>query len=1176
MKKVCKIMISMIMCVLLLASNTIIAEDNSSPSLATVFATYEGETTEISREVLEIDGSLDVPIHINVKMYGDTSGVKYSIAQYDGKNIRYVVQAASNEFDVYGADLSQGHPTYIVLRDAKNNLIANRLINLRVNKGEVEKKMPTDYGLNFGDGFFVDLSGILPGMEFSFLPFLLPVTVKAYSDGRFVAGFGINSQDVKFWNSARNGTLINNLSNQEMEDAFYGNSDNRKAISGKNMGLVMTWAGYVQGNVFTNEPIRGHMQLFIGTGFDITGQYAILTWEVTVTGGADGSFDFSFVFDEVNSRYTFQPDNFQFGVKGALELFGGLGLAKIFSAGLYGAGSIAVHTEFYPEIDVDHIILAGELGFKVKLLGRSLFTFKFVSGSHDFVHKNGNALMNFSMDTSQIRSYLVSSNYGNAVSVPDEPEGEAEWYTGYLNEDNITNEASLKAGRETDPDFAHKLASNVYSDSQIQIINSGTRSSPEMEIVFLGSDSSRASGNRSRLMNMYYLPTTDFVSDPIPVDYGYEDDGTADFEPYIFKDEINTRTYLVWQNATEPIAADMSFTQIAQRTDICFAEEFVPGNWKNYGRVTEYAGRDHYATGARVASNKDGEPVVSYYLNDVNDPAGISVNEAHEIYLAERKKMSKDEAEEAGLNYQDGYVWIPEKVTEINGAVKEVANAYFQRGQTAVISYTDSEETDRIEMWQNGKKVWSREKATNGRFVYRGFQTKMFTWCENNRLWGMDESGNTWPITPEDMPLSTSDYKLYGKFGSQSVMIVGTSSKDGSENAYAMLSNDGGTSWYRTQLTKIDENALVNHFSVAFTYDDDPIIVYGVQNYEINYDPEDTDAQTFLESGAKGISNLKRSQASYLSLTEDERFTDTTCDLYIKARRSNTHVTILSGEVIDEMSAQYKTMTPVTLRIKNDGLYDIPSFRIYQEGIFLEEIEMDLKRGETADVEVHPYLVGSDDISGDHFDLHLGASTRTTAIESSFTVTVGPGQLVPVVEHVYENGTEKLEYRISNAGFSTKTYTILVRNEKTGEVIFEKKVTVNGQSDQVGSVDAAKGLFVKQGAEDIAFYVLKEGESFDDESVISDRRLHFEPLAEIYGSDISKLLRENTNEGHGAYTVPETDQSSPSAYKLPLTGVEAKDVSCFGNKYLIRQIEEKKSSDLKLRSEAREKKKEEE
>ena len=166
-------------------------------------------------------------------------------------------------------------------------------------------------------------------------------------------------------------------------------------MTGKSLSVVFEVSGWVQGNMYKNDPLKGELNVFVGTGFDVTGQYAILTWEITMTGGFNGVMDFELKFDEEKSKYTdFFVEKFGFGFKDSLELYGGIGVSSLASVGLYGAGSIGAYTTLYPATHVDSLVLAGECGFKVKLFSRALFSFAIVSGSHEFVKDDKKALLN--------------------------------------------------------------------------------------------------------------------------------------------------------------------------------------------------------------------------------------------------------------------------------------------------------------------------------------------------------------------------------------------------------------------------------------------------------------------------------------------------------------------------------------------------------------------------------------------------------------------------------------------------------------------------------------------------------------------------------------------------------------------------------------------------------------
>ncbi|MDO5108986.1 MAG: hypothetical protein Q4D59_03535 [Erysipelotrichaceae bacterium] len=273
-------------------------------SLLTVYATYKDEKVDVTRQVMEIDGSLAAPVQIHVSMGGDATGYKYSIIQYDGNARTTVAESSQTDFQFYPDDLKVNTPLYISVTapDGKNAYI--RILNFRINTGEAAKRTPVNVGTEFGSGVVIDLSEFVPGMQFNLLPCLIPVTAKEYPDGRYVVGFGVNASDVSFWNNVAKGTQPEDPDLDDLREAFDGDGEKKSAISGKQLGWTMIVSGYLQGNMNTNEPLRGKLSFYVGNGFDVVGQYSILTWEITLSGGVDGNFQFSFVFDDASSKFT--------------------------------------------------------------------------------------------------------------------------------------------------------------------------------------------------------------------------------------------------------------------------------------------------------------------------------------------------------------------------------------------------------------------------------------------------------------------------------------------------------------------------------------------------------------------------------------------------------------------------------------------------------------------------------------------------------------------------------------------------------------------------------------------------------------------------------------------------------------------------------------------------------
>jgi hypothetical protein len=64
--------------------------------------------------------------------------------------------------------------------------------------GSVHIEVPDTLSAEFQAGLKVDMSDLLPGMQLNVLPFLIPVTIKTYTDGAVRVGLGLNASIWKF------------------------------------------------------------------------------------------------------------------------------------------------------------------------------------------------------------------------------------------------------------------------------------------------------------------------------------------------------------------------------------------------------------------------------------------------------------------------------------------------------------------------------------------------------------------------------------------------------------------------------------------------------------------------------------------------------------------------------------------------------------------------------------------------------------------------------------------------------------------------------------------------------------------------------------------------------------------------------------------------------------------
>jgi len=1107
-----------LMCLSLISTNTILAEDSLSLNVASVYLTVgDQEKKNVLFEVVELDADVMTDLHFDVSIT-EKGNYTYQLVQYDDSTKqRYdVLTSPSQSFTVNTALLKGGIPLYLGVFNAAGDDVLYRLLTIRLKKGKLSQSFPEQITSQYDSAIQVKMDELLPGMNFNLPPYFLPISAKAYTDGRFVLGIGLNSSNTSFWADAAKGKIGTGATHSDLEKAFYGDSAKRSAVTGKNMGFVFDAAGWVQGNSYTNEPLKGELNVFIGSGFMASGQYAILTFDVTATGGANGVLQFDLKYNEEKSKYDFIVDRFGIGVKLGLELFGGVGISSLMSFGIYGAGSIAGYTIFYPSTELDSLVLAGECGFKVKLFSRTLFSFALVSGSHDFVRKTNNGVLNLD-GSADLQRMLLESNYASVKGNIDEPDNIGNWYTS-------ESAPELLSGYESDPDFEHMIAEGIYADNLLQVVDTSSANLYTSNAVFLGSDPSRANGNRSRVMNFYFDENKNFISDPA---WACDDDGTADFDPYTFRSR-DGEVYLLWRNAMNELNADSTVAQIASSTDIYIAKHQVSNSWTGATRVTDYAFNENgvFASEAVVYDSYEGRPAVAYCLADVNDPLSLNEGYTHDIYTAVYEEGA----------YQNRKMFsYTGSIDSFDAAAKSTSDVF---AITSTHTGDDGTKTSILSVYEGENKIFERSGAYNGKFLDYG-EGHILTWMEGGSLYGIDDfsSQNVQRITPEDIRIPSNNYKIYGRIGGSSyVVIMCTASKDSSEDLYAIFSRDGGDTWTKTDLTDIKENALVNASALMFTKQDEPILFYSVQNYEANYDPAVLDASNYLEgnllsSGFEGLQTLSLGE-------EDPRFSDTHTDLYVKARKANHRMQILSGSFDDEDSARKGNDIPFTLKIRNNGLYPVEEVTLYNGGEYLTTLPVSLKPGE--ETEVHASVHLSADAPNEAQTFEIGISGFNEGIDSTLPVTLGIGHVSVLYSHELVYMNEDLSWEVVNEGFADKTLHTYIYDANTNELVYEYHMDIPAVHHKSGSYIDLKGPWRQNGHTDLAAYLLVNDEKIED--VDSTRKASFSSIEEIYIQDFSDLYNRNSP-AHAPQPEPAVEEPVydhepiQGEYKVPVTYV---------------------------------------
>ena len=1035
-----------------------------------VKATFRDESCDVRKEVMEIDGGMAAPIDFEIE-YTRYVDMTFGLSQRNGKETKQLLKSADDHFSINADELTVGWPVYLDAYSGDNGqFLASYMLGLRINKGLMAERVPDTLSAEFQAGLKVDMDDLLPGMQLNVLPFLIPITVKTYTDGAVRIGIGVNASDVDFWMKAGNGEMPEAELGNQLKELFKGNPHNLDDISGKNMGVIFLFSGWAEGNVNSLEPIKGHMELYIGTGFDITGQYGIFTWEITLTGGGTGMFDFSFNFDYADSKYHFSADEIRLGVKGGLEVYGGIGCV-LASIGIYGAGSIAYQERLYPDAEVEHLILAGELGLKAKLFGKVIACYKIIAGEKDFVFDKKKKDVSLSLPEEEMRKFLLENNYANQPAIQLKAGGNFTWHGEFVEQPVVSN------GFEKDPNFAHLLATDIFPDSPVQIVSSGSKAFPEMTLVFAGSAESRAEGNRSILMSSYYDIGQEFVSDPKPVN----DDGTADFNPFLYSNP-DSSAYLVWENAIGQIPANATLSEISNMTDIWFGSCITGANWTANTRVTNFAGTGVYATGARVTADRNNEPAIAYYTNSVDDPAGLDGK--HEVYLATRS----------------GSAWTSEKICEVNGKMDEISIGYFDTAPAVSVSWQENG-VRKTALYRYGKQIWSRDNTSSGKFLGAGYQSAYFTWYENGQIRKLSVNLEESVLTPDTINIPDDTYEIYGRAGSSTVMVASTAVKDAKGSAFAYVSRDGGHNWARADLSTLNEYAYVSSLSAAYTDENEPVVVYSVQNYEANValdGSETTDGERFLLG------------------QDDERFTDTRADLYIAARKANNHLTIEEAEAIDVENNVPGKPAKIRLRVRNTGLYDVDSALVTCGGTIVGMLAQTVKPWETAEIEAEVLIPSNPGTKTQEYILELSTRDVRTP-DSRATVSIHPGYLSADMTHTFEFGREGIGYHVLNKGYTDKTARIMARDEARDVTLYETSITVKGGQYVDGKYEASNNVFSLDGCQNVTLYVLLDGENYDSPDISVNRWKSVTPLSELYGQPVA-------NEGE---TTPSSETTAP-------------------------------------------------
>ena len=948
--------------------------------LDTEYDIYNG-IAEISNDIdtnatinLEFNQSLTINKIILTAIKEDGSEIE--VAQNSGKGVFQVF------FNAYNLPAPCGLRASIY--DNANIKTDEILLGVSVKESISRKKFEsTNIEIGPENGIRLDMSEILPGMHLDLNMFTIPLTYKHYSDGKNVLGIGWNSTNQNFWNGVSTGKIPELSHGEVMKEwnSKYGKTELSK------LGLCWSVGGYAISYDDNPNKMSGSLQFYVGSGFEAAGQYAIFTYSITVTFGANGEFLFTI---EPDAPTPFQAElNATF--LASVELYGGIGIGCLASIGIYGKAGFGLVTNVLPHFWINEAYIEGEFGLKAKVFGRTILTYAVISGRYDFykryVEDDGTEVYGIAYDITSLSDHLeetVQNGYADQVFEVNEAEGETFWNADILTTSTEPGKLYLSDdGIELgDAGFSHLVAENVHPDSGLQVANLYDNDSAI--VVMVDNNNNRTSGNKGEVSYFLYHNSNKTISELAPLSMDVNKDGEldtgGDYDPRIKRGYNPGTVYAVWKRSRESLLSSAPFREVASTAMLCFARyNETTDVWEEDEVVCD--NNDIIIGDAAVGMLANGDDVrVFAYTNPANDPAGLSVESSHDIMMFVRNNEG---------------VWIPNILETVTGRIVSfdageyvfsMADNYdFHTACTYSIETSDNKYTKVLgtNSREYDGRVLSKtfDNSTYAKFVTMEFYT-VLTFMEEGCIYFAngyrnDYKTKVYPLNSEEK-LPEAPYLFLGTINEKS-MIAYLKSEDTSQNVVAYIKNSVyDTEYHQVDVTNVQDATNVNYFNGTFIGPNlEPFLIYTAQNYEL------------------------------------ETQEDKTANMYAQAGVLNSHASLTSTEVTNWRDIGPEGVPAnISIVVKNNGLDDLTDIDIYYKDMsnrsdytFVGNFNLDnLKPGETTIIDF--------ELEGDYSCAKTlvfagsahGVLYRNEDIQSTIDCKIEDGRLEIVdAKYVYRN-----------------------------------------------------------------------------------------------------------------------------------------------------------------------------
>lgn len=954
------------------------AEDSAGKDvLHAVTMTYDQDVVDIYNNVyvVSIDDQKDITLDFDVEegFYGVKTILLRDITE-DGET-KIICQTGTKQCSFNATKLIANSGLEIILYDWDDNVVRQTMLGLIIKQNATKEDFEKPVTLGPLKDIKIDMGTLTTGMNFSFSPIPIPIKYEHYPDGRSVLGIGVNSTDAEFWADAEKDNFKDRISKSNMYQKWKDTQKHQVDKGG--MGLTWTFAGYATSYDNHPEKMTGTIQMYVGTGYKVTGQYAIFTYSLAATIGADGEFTF-LIFPKSEQYFNGTLD---LGLSAGLELYGGIGSGWLASVGIYGAANIGIKAHVLPLFDFYSLNVSGEIGLRAKVLGRTVATFTFVKGSHDFLNNmtetddqiTYTTDLNLQETIREKQEELVANDYGGKPAGTIKlPEGETTWNLENLDKPTKeTNSASFgptgfgggpsltvpsdstEAQIANSYDYAHRIAENVYPHSGIQAIKHPTN---ELNAVTVFAN------NNGKLNYSIYDGSAQQMSQPQPVD---DNDG-QDFDAKFTHGSDPDESYLVWRRLTNDGSNGATLTEVAKSGEIMFAK-FNPdtNTFEGQEQVTSDSYYIYGGVGVTSSGSEDDhEPYIFAYTNAEYDPEGL-IDGDRSIVLFRK----------------NGNQWDRNVILNLWGTIASFDVGIYDGKPSAVVTLWNdyADKVDTYVVSADHEVLATFSNAWGAQFVTKNGEPTLVFMRDGKLYSSTNLEQKEVEFGDDNHTLPYAPFKIIGDLG-ETFMVSYLSNVDSRQNLVGYVKANGECNYDPVLVTNVDENSNVTYYAGLFVGNNAisgstavPFIIYTAQNYE-HVDPDWVEGQA---------------------------------DMYAMSGAATNHISILAADITNLRNLGVDTnVAKVDVLLKNTGLFHVDKFSLYlkNEGessdkyVKLADYDIPtLSPGDTYQLELdlpaadynnpHTYILGATSRNDDYADIGVQSEYVVDASEGQVQIT---------------------------------------------------------------------------------------------------------------------------------------------------------------------------------------------